>query len=122
MAGIDRVKALRSEGRLKPIVVVALGTNGPFREADIDALIAELHDRRTLAFVQIEVPRRWKKSVNERFLNAKLQHPAIVLVDWPSRVKASRLRLPDGVHPAPKAAASYADLLIETLGSAAVTS
>jgi peptidoglycan/LPS O-acetylase OafA/YrhL len=120
VAGIDRVRALRAEGRLKPIVVVALGTNGPFREADIDALIAELHDRKTLAFVQVEVPRRWKKTVNERFVNAKAQHPSIVLIDWPSRVKASKLRLPDGVHPAPKAAASYADLLIEALGASVV--
>jgi peptidoglycan/LPS O-acetylase OafA/YrhL len=122
VAGVDLVKELRAEGRLKPIVVVALGTNGPFREADIDALIAELHDRKTLAFVQVEVPRRWKKSVNERLVAAKLQHPSIVLIDWPSRVKASKLRLPDGVHPAPKAAASYADLLIEALGASVVAS
>jgi peptidoglycan/LPS O-acetylase OafA/YrhL len=120
-AALDLVKTLRAEGRLKPIVVVALGTNGPIREADVDALVAELQDRKMVAFVQVEVPRRWKKSVNERFATAKVQYPAIVVIDWPTRVKTLKLRLPDGVHPAPKAAASYADLLIESLGTPTAT-
>jgi peptidoglycan/LPS O-acetylase OafA/YrhL len=114
----ERVRVLRSVGRLKPVVVIALGTNGPFREADVDALLTELGDRRTVAFVQVEVPRRWKKTVNERLAAAKLKHPEIVVIDWPNRVGVLKLRLPDGVHPAPKAAASYADLLIESLGTA----
>ncbi len=116
-SAMDRVAALRAEGLLYPVVVIGLGTNGPFRDKEIDALIAELGDRRTIAFVKVEVPRRWKNSVNEALDRAKQRHPEIVVIDWPLLVEEQGLTLSDGVHPAPKAAAAYTDLLLKSVVS-----
>jgi hypothetical protein len=56
-----------------------------------------------------------EKTVNATLIRAQAAHPTIVLADWPALVKQRKLSLPDGVHPAPKAAAAYAGLLIEAV-------
>jgi peptidoglycan/LPS O-acetylase OafA/YrhL len=110
------VEVLRTEGRLRPIVVVALGTNGPFTDASVDRLVAQLSDRDLVAFVMVNAPRRWEGKVNQTLRRAQERHPNVIVIDWPSVVRDRRLRLPDGVHPAPVAASVYAELLVGAVG------
>ena len=107
--GIERANALRYEGKLKPIVVIGLGTNGPFSTKEIDALIGELRDRQTIAFVKVEVPRRWKNTVNNALDKAKERHPEIVLIDWPTRVAEYNVRLQDAVHPTARGGCNHTE-------------
>jgi peptidoglycan/LPS O-acetylase OafA/YrhL len=118
--GIERANALRYDGKLKPIVVIGLGTNGPFSEKQIEALIAELSDRKTIAFVKVVVPRRWQNTVNEALEKAKERHPELVLIDWPTWVEDYKVRLQDGVHPTARGARLYADLIADTLATQTV--
>jgi peptidoglycan/LPS O-acetylase OafA/YrhL len=115
--GKSRVEALRVAGNLRAVVVVGLGTNGPFSGEEIDQLISALSDRELLVFVLVKAPRRWEKNVNATLHAAQQRHPGIVLVDWPSLVKSQRLRLPDGVHPTPKSAAAYADSILDSINA-----
>ncbi len=112
-SAIDIVRTQRAEGRLAPRVVIGLGTNGPIQERDVVALMAELGDRERVTFVLVEVPRRWERSVNATLRAAQERYPTITLADWPALVKARKLSLPDGVHPAPKAAVAYATLVLQ---------
>ncbi len=112
------VDGLRVEGRLRAMVVVALGTNGPFNDAAIDGLIAQLADRELVAFVMVKAPRRWEGKVNQTLRRAQERHPNVIVIDWPTVVQQRRLRLPDGVHPAPVAASVYAELLVGALSGA----
>ena len=114
-SGIERANALRYDGKLKPIVIIGLGTNGPFSEKQIEALITELGDRKTIAFVKVVVPRRWQKTVNEALDRAKERHPELLLIDWPARVADYKVRLQDGVHPTVRGARLYADLIATAL-------
>jgi peptidoglycan/LPS O-acetylase OafA/YrhL len=114
-SGIERANALRYDGKLKPIVIIGLGTNGPFSEKQIEALIAELSDRKTIAFVKVVVPRRWQKTVNEALDKAKERHPELVLIDWPTWVNDYKVRLQDGVHPTVRGARLYAELIATSL-------
>ncbi len=117
-SGLERANALRYDGKLKPIVIIGLGTNGPFSEKQIEALIAELSDRKTVAFVKVVVPRRWQKNVNEALDRAKERHPELVLIDWPTWVHDNKVRLQDGVHPTVRGARLYADLIATTIATA----
>jgi peptidoglycan/LPS O-acetylase OafA/YrhL len=114
-----RVADLRVVGRLNPIVVIGLGTNGPFTDKQIDELITELSDRQLIVFVLVNAPRRWERKVNEALRKAQERHPSIVLVDWPGLVETEQLRLADGIHPAPKAAAAYTALILQAIADKA---
>jgi hypothetical protein len=120
-SGIERANALRYEGKLKPIVIIGLGTNGPFSEKQIEALITELSDRKTVAFVKVVVPRRWQKTVNEALDKAKERHPEILLIDWPAWVADYKVRLQDGVHPTVRGAHLYAELMATALTHTPIT-
>jgi hypothetical protein len=120
-SGIERANALRYDGKLKPIVIIGLGTNGPFSEKQIEALIAELSDRKTVAFVKVVVPRRWQKTVNEALDKAKERHPEILLIDWPAWVSDYKVRLQDGVHPTVRGARLYAELMATALTQTPIT-
>jgi peptidoglycan/LPS O-acetylase OafA/YrhL len=120
-SGIERANALRYDGKLKPIVIIGLGTNGPFSEKQIEALIAELSDRKTIAFVKVVVPRRWQKTVNEALDKAKERHPEILLIDWPAWVSDYKVRLQDGVHPTVRGARLYAELMATALTQTPIT-
>jgi peptidoglycan/LPS O-acetylase OafA/YrhL len=120
-SGIERANALRYDGKLKPIVIIGLGTNGPFSEKQIEALITELGDRKTVAFVKVVVPRRWQKTVNEALDKAKERHPEILLIDWPAWVADYKVRLQDGVHPTVRGARLYAELMATALTQTPIT-
>jgi peptidoglycan/LPS O-acetylase OafA/YrhL len=120
-SGLERANALRYDGKLKPIVIIGLGTNGPFSEKQIEALIAELSDRKTIAFVKVVVPRRWQKTVNEALDKAKERHPEILLIDWPAWVADYKVRLQDGVHPTVRGARLYAELMATALTQTPIT-
>jgi peptidoglycan/LPS O-acetylase OafA/YrhL len=116
VGAVDEIRLLRSQGLLGPTVVIGLGTNGPFSDADFDAVMTELADVEQVAFVKVEVPRRWEKKVNAALQRGQERHPAVILIDWPAHVKLNDLNLPDGMHPGAAAAQGYANLIGLALG------
>jgi hypothetical protein len=113
---VDEIALLKSQGLLAPTVVVGLGTNGPFSDDELDAVMAELVGVERIAFVKVEVPRRWEKKVNAALGRAQVRYPNIILIDWPAHVRLNKLKLPDGMHPGASAALGYANLIGLALG------
>jgi peptidoglycan/LPS O-acetylase OafA/YrhL len=111
----DLLRALKAEQQLGSLVVISLGTNGPFSSKQFDEVMSELDDRTIVWFVLVSAPRRWEKTVNRTLREGATRHPQVRLIDWPTVVKQQKLRLPDGVHPAPQAAKAFARMLLSAV-------
>ncbi len=82
----DLVETLAEQGRLAPVVVLHLGTNGPFPPEDFDAAMQALlaHGVRQIYIVNIRRPVRWEDFVNEALAAAVARWPQARLLDWHS--------------------------------------
>ena len=81
--GIDLVAAARAATAGELILVIALGTNGPFTDADFDALVAAAGRNSRFVFVNVHAPRDWEDAVNQGLADGVARHARrAVLVDW----------------------------------------
>ena len=109
----DLVAAMAANGTLGRVVLVNLGTNGPFTAEQVDALIAAAGADRRVLLVNVVVPRRWEAEVNDLLAAAAGRHPNAVLVDWRSLATSEPGVLrDDGFHVTPNGAERYADLIV----------
>ena len=109
----DIVAAKAADGTLGQVVLVNLGTNGPFTAEQIDALFAAAGPDRRVLLVNVVVPRRWEAEVNDQLSAAAPRHPNGVLVDWRSLAAAEAgLLREDGFHVTPPGAERYTDLIV----------
>lgn len=98
-------------------VVVHLGSNGPIRNTDIDAIVAAAGERRVV-FVNVAVPRRWQQPDNAILAAAAVRHSGrIQLVDWAGMVNGNAALLArDRVHPVPAGRTALAEAVRAALG------
>jgi hypothetical protein len=82
--GETMLNSLKSEGRLGAEVVVALGTNGPITDADIDSMMSILSGASRVVFVNVHVDRAWQDPNNAVLARGATRYPRIVLADWAS--------------------------------------
>jgi peptidoglycan/LPS O-acetylase OafA/YrhL len=110
---VDLVAAKAADGTLGEVVVLHLGTNGPFTGEEVDELMAAVGPDRLVLLVNVLVPRRWEGEVNAALAAAAGRHPNARVVDWRS-LAASEAGLirDDGYHLTPSGAERYADLLV----------
>ena len=119
--GIALARRLASGGRLGPIVVVGLGTNGPITMGQVQALRAVAGPRRALVLVNTFVPRPWQAGVNAVLTTASRRYPDVTLANWLATIRnRTGLLWGDGVHPRPAGAVAYARMLTAAVRSAAV--
>ncbi|MGN6809383.1 MAG: acyltransferase family protein [Thermomicrobiales bacterium] len=74
--------ARRAAGELGDIVIIHIGTNGPMRDADFDAIMAQLHGVRAVIFVNVHVPREWQNAVNTTLAAGAARYQNALLIDW----------------------------------------
>ena len=118
--GIEAVRQLNGSGRLRPIVVVGLGTNGTVTSGQVRALIATTGAGRTLVLVNTFVPRPWQTEVNTVLASAARYHHDIVLANWFTAIRyRTNLLWDDGVHPRQQGAMLYARMLATAVRQAA---
>jgi peptidoglycan/LPS O-acetylase OafA/YrhL len=111
------LEGLKAAGRLRRVVVVGLGTNGDFTTATFDRLLAIAGPHRTVAFVDVHVPRSWEARVNRLLAAGVRAHPRrALLVDWDAAIGPHPgLLWDDRVHPRPAGAVRYAATLARAL-------
>jgi hypothetical protein len=81
--GIDLVADARAATDGEIVFVIALGTNGPFADADLDALVAAAGRPSRFVFVNVHAPRDWEDTVNRALAGGVDRHGRrAVLVDW----------------------------------------
>jgi hypothetical protein len=99
-AGLAIVRRLAASGRLRPVLVLGLGTNYLVTTAQLTELMKLLGPDRKLVLINTYVPDSWSKQVNATEAAFVRTHPGIVPADWYDTIK-NRMNLlwPDDVHP-----------------------
>ena len=82
-SGIGELQQLRAEGRLGSIIVIGLGTNGPFSPSDFAAMMAACQGASRVVFITTHVDQPWQSEVNAALAAGVAQYPKVaVLADW----------------------------------------
>lgn len=117
-AGIQDLQIRRETGELGDIVIVGLGNNGTFTDAQFDAMMVPLVDVPIVVFVNVRVPRRWEDSVNATIASGVSRYPNTYLVNWYG-LSANRPDLfwDDGMHLRPEGAQLYVHNIAEVIRS-----
>jgi hypothetical protein len=115
-AGLDIVRALAASGRLRPVVVIGLGTNYIVTTAQLQELMQLIGQHRKLVLINTYVPDGWSKQVNATEAAFIRQHPSITPADWFDTIK-DRLYLlwPDQVHPQMPGTVVYARMVYQAV-------
>ncbi len=99
-AGLAIVRRLAESGRLRPVVVIGLGTNYIVTTKQLNELIKILGPDRKLVLINTYVPDAWSKQVNATEATFIQQHPSVTPADWFDTIR-NRMNLlwPDHIHP-----------------------
>jgi hypothetical protein len=120
-AGLAVIRRLAQAGRLRPVVVVGLGTNYLVTTNQLRELLRLLGPHRKLVLINTYVPDQWSKQVNATEAAFAHEHPGVVLADWYDTIK-HRLGLlwPDHIHPMISGTKVYANLVYRAVQAAGV--
>lgn len=111
------IATLKREGELGKRVIIELGTNGPFTEAQMVSLLNSLGPVQQIVLVNTRVPRPWQGVVNSTLAEVARTFPHTTLVNWyAASADHNNYFWPDGVHLNPIGAQAYAVLLAKSLG------
>jgi peptidoglycan/LPS O-acetylase OafA/YrhL/lysophospholipase L1-like esterase len=111
-AGLGVVAQLARTGRLRHILVFALGTNGSFTAAQLHQLLAIIGPDRDLVLVNTYEARSWEAADNRLIDHAAHQYPNVFLANWFATIEhRTSLLWPDEVHPQPSGARLYAHMV-----------
>ena len=99
-AGLAIVRRLADTGRLRPVVVIGLGTNYLVTTRQLNELMTLLGPDRKLVLINTYVPDSWSKQVNATEAAFIGQHPTVTPADWYDTIK-NRMNIlwPDHIHP-----------------------
>jgi hypothetical protein len=118
--GIAVLRQLASQGELRPIVVVGLGTNGPITMPQVRALQAVAGPQRTLVLINTFVPRPWQSEVNGVVAAAARRYGDVTMANWYTTIRnRTGLLWGDRVHPQPAGAVLYARMVAAEVQQAA---
>ncbi len=100
IAGIVIVQGLAAQKRLRRVLIVGLGTNGPITLDQINQLRAAIGPHRWLLLVNTFVPRFWEGEVNATIKAAVRRYPNVKLINWHNAIEHhTNLLWSDGIHP-----------------------
>ena len=99
-AGLAIVRRLAATGRLRPVVVIGLGTNYIVTTKQLNELMKVLGPNRKLVLINTYVPDAWSRQVNATEAAFIRQHPSVTPADWFDTIR-NRMNLlwPDHIHP-----------------------
>lgn len=103
------VNQLKKANSLGDIVIIELGTNGPFPEKTITDLLGVIGKERKVLFINVRVPRPWEAIVNKTLEEIAKKHSNMSIVDWYSTsANHNEYFVKDGVHLKPEGARAFA--------------
>lgn len=109
---LDVVKRMKNNGDLGNVVIIELGTNGPFTQDQMITMLNTIGVNKKVIFVNTRVPRPWQNVVNTTLNSVTSKYPNTSLVNWFSAsANHNDYFEPDGVHLNPKGANVYASLV-----------
>jgi len=116
--GLDQVMRVRAENRLGPIVVVALGTNGPIRDDHLAQMMSELAAVPLVAVVTTKADRAYVPGNNDKIRALPATYANVRLVDWEAVAPScpGDCFYDDGIHLEPDGRAFYAQQITAVTG------
>jgi peptidoglycan/LPS O-acetylase OafA/YrhL len=115
-AGLAAIQNLAAAGRLRPLVVIGLGTNGDVTAVQLRQLRRIMGPGRELVLVNTFGPESWEHEVNVALGAAARHFRHTQLADWDGAIAGrTSLLWPDGIHPRPAGATLYAHVVIKAL-------
>lgn len=109
-AGPDIVDDLDATGRLRPYVVVALGTNGAVDPSTLEQLADTVGPKRNLVLVNAYAPRDWIPGVNAELAAFADDHRNVIVADWSGAIAPHEdLLAGDRIHPGAAGGRIFAD-------------
>src|SRR4029077_3940745 len=67
---------------LPPTVIIHMGTNGAFSDAQFDQMMGVLGTKQRVFFINAHEPRTWETDVNTRLATDVKKYPNAHLIDW----------------------------------------
>ncbi len=114
--GVAVIQSLVTAGRLRPVVLVSLGTNGDVTAAQLRQLRRVIGPGRELVLVNTFGPEGWEHEVNVALAAATRHGRRTQLADWDRAIAArTGLLWPDGIHPRPAGATLYAHVALKAI-------
>jgi peptidoglycan/LPS O-acetylase OafA/YrhL len=109
-AGPGIVDELDAAGRLRPYVVVALGTNGAVDPSSLEHLADTVGPKRGLVLVNAYAPRDWIPGVNAELAAFADDHRNVIVADWSGAIGPHEdLLAGDRIHPGAAGGRIFAD-------------
>jgi peptidoglycan/LPS O-acetylase OafA/YrhL len=110
---ITALQSYRDQNALPPIIVVHLGTNGRFDDAQFDTMMQVIGPERQAYFLTARVPRPWEAEVNAHLTAGVSRHPNAHLIDWREYAGCHEDWFDeDGFHVTAAGAAEYSRLIL----------
>lgn len=107
---------LKASGKLGNVVIIELGTNGPFTYGQLENLYHTLGNPKQVIFVNTRVPRKWESVVNSLLAEFVAKTPNATLVDWYTHsANHGDYFVGDGVHLTSKGGLALATLIQEAI-------
>ncbi|MGX4686270.1 acyltransferase family protein [Vagococcus sp. JNUCC 83] len=104
---------LDKDQQLGDVVLVVLGTNGSFKESDVDKIMKIIGERQVF-FVNTLVDRPWQASVNDTLAKSTEKYKNAHLIDWKSYAEGHREWFDeDGIHLVPEGGEKFSELVAE---------
>jgi hypothetical protein len=120
--GLSELRRLAANGKLRPVLIVGLGTNGGVSSDQVSQLMTIVGNKRTVVLVNTFVPLPYEQSTNSVLAAAPHTYRNVVLANWDQAISGhtSMLR-PDGIHPLPPGARVYVSMIKAALAQAPQT-
>jgi peptidoglycan/LPS O-acetylase OafA/YrhL len=114
--GLETIEQFAQTGQLRPVVIVALGTNGYYGTDKLDELIAKLAAHKVV-LVTAHAEREWTASNNDNVHVTAQKYKNIQVAEWDQMISAHPEFLSsDGIHPlGADGGKIYADSITEAL-------
>ena len=112
----DLLGAQVSGNRLRPYLLIGLGTNGTEGPADILGTLQVVPAGEIVVLVNTYGPQPWRPEVNASLAVVATRRPHTCIADWAKSIAGhDDLLAPDDVHPGPTAGALYAQVVADAL-------
>lgn len=117
VAALELLRWRKENGLLGDVVVLHIGNNGMFTDAQLNEALGLLSEVPEVAVLNVKAPREWEGANNDAIAHVVPNYPNAVLVDWhEASVDYPDIFYDDGIHLQPAGAAYYAQVIASALG------
>ena len=113
----DVVGRLKASGELRPVVVIALGTNGDFNSDTIHEVVEAAGRGHVFVFVTAHADRDWIPSVNAKLRRLSDDQRSVAVADWDVAASGVTDFASDGIHPGPRGRRAFARVVEDAIAS-----